>query len=130
MALPTFIAIYLSDVSKKALLAAVPAIHPKVFAEHLTVMFKPHDMVVQQFAPKLGQLVLLTVDGVASDDKGQAVHIKEQLLRMDKGVAHITISCAPLVPPKYSMELLEKGFTPLAKPISLWGTYEHARKAG
>ena len=128
MSLPTFIAIYLTPTSKQHLLEAIPPKHEKVFGEHLTVVFKPHEMIVEQLASKLGHMVCMTVDGVASDDKGQAVHIKEQLLRMDKGIAHITISCSKLIPPRYSGELLEKGFTPLKHPITVWGTYEHARR--
>jgi hypothetical protein len=129
MALPVFIALYLTETSKKALLAAIPPKHPKVFAEHLTVVFKPHEQIVKEFETRLGKMVCMTVDGVAEDDKGQAVHLKEQLLRMDRGVAHITISCAKDVPPRYSMELLEKGFVPLKHPLTIWGMYEHARKA-
>jgi len=127
MALPLFIAIYLTPASKQALLAAVPPKHTKVYAEHLTVCFKPHDIIVEQYASRIGTVVPITIEGVAEDEKGQAVFVREQLYRLDKGVAHITISCAEGVPPKYSAELFNNGYKPLPMALHLAGSLEWNR---
>jgi len=96
----------LTPESKDLLLKNVPPIHGKVYAEHATIAFKPSEQIDEEFNKSLGKSVSLTVIGLASDDKGQAVEVKG-VSRSDFGTPHITISCAGGTSPFYSNQLLQ-----------------------
>lgn len=84
------------------LLRAVPPAHERVFAHHVTLAFKPK--ADHPSLALLGQRLTLTVIGEARDAQGQAVCVAG--VDVPGQVPHITVSCAPLIPPKYSNELL------------------------
>lgn len=95
-------------------------IHSNVFAEHMTMAFRPNEEVDKQLQKMAGDDVTLMVTGQASDEYGQAVTVAG-VPRFDPGQAHITISCAHGVGPVYSNTLLSKGQEPVASPITLSG---------
>jgi len=118
-----FLAIYLDEKSKQLLLNTFPPKHSKVFAEHVTLQFKPTPEQIEEFSHKVGKSVSFYVSSYAEDEQGQAVGIEENL-RLDGKTTHITISSD--VPPVYSLELLEKSAIHW-DPIMLTGTYSYAR---
>ena len=107
--------VLLDKESKELLLKKFPPKHPKVFAEHCTLEFKPNDL------PKnLGEKVELEVIGYAEDDKGQAIVVKLQSgIVSNNKVPHITISVVDK--PFYSNELVGKGYQEIV-PFKLFGT--------
>jgi hypothetical protein len=125
MAKPIFVAVYLTAESKAKLLGLVKPLHTKIFAEHITLAFKPTDAQLAEFEPLRGKAVTFTVNAVADDEKGQAVGVKESL-RLDGGVTHVTISCADGVKPVYSNELLARKWF-LLEPFTLEGIFDYAR---
>jgi hypothetical protein len=123
-----YYAIYLTEESRKMLLAAFPPMHKNVFGEHLTVAFKPSPREELWLKSAVNDILEMTVVGVVSDDKGQAVLIKETY-RLDPGEAHITISCAEGTKPVYS-NILIATVKPimLTTPLVLTGRFEPNRK--
>lgn len=101
-------AVLLDGESKAKLLSAFPPKHPKVYAEHMTVVYGPKDEDNEALEPMLGKQVNLVVEAHVSDDKGQAVVVKG-FKRLDDGIAHITISCSLSTKPAYSNQLITKG---------------------
>lgn len=116
-----YIGIFLTPESKRRLLARFPAIHPTVYAEHLTLAFG------KAMAPEypIGEIRRFSVVGYAEDPKGQTVVIDfrgiEDLLAPGQ-LPHVTISTAAGVPPKYSKELLPSAVP--VEPLVLEGTIE------
>lgn len=103
-----YVGLFLTEESRKKLLALFPPKHPKVTADHLTMAFKPGAAVMESLTPMLGMKVRLHLSRYASDEKGQAVSVrKESLPYCENKFPHITISCADGVSPVYSNELLE-----------------------
>jgi 2'-5' RNA ligase len=122
-----FVAVFLDEHSRQLLLDAVPPLHGsggKIFANHVTLQFKPTVQQLCEFAPRLGQRVQVTVHRELTSPSVQAVAVSmqwenvsssssasghdvldqaQQLIR-----AHITISTANNCLPKLSVEALEK----------------------
>lgn len=123
-----YYAVYLNEESHQMLLAAVPAIHKNVYAEHITVAFKPSpEKVFWLERARSDKYVELTVIGMVFDDRGQAVSIKEPV-RLDDGIAHITISCADGTKPAYSNSMFTAiPVIKLSTTLKLLGTLEPAR---
>jgi hypothetical protein len=123
-------AIKLDEHSKTLLLSKIPPIHTNIFAEHMTVAFRPSDFVEKSLMARLGEQVMLTVMGIAYDDKGQAAIVDSQSVkRTDNGDAHITISCASGVKPVYSNTLVSRGWVPIAA-FAISGTIARFTKNG
>jgi hypothetical protein len=98
----------LSEEAKQQVLEIVPACHPTLHLDHMTLAFAPSvDLLVQL---PLGKTVTLQVHGVASDDKGQALAVSlpeaSGALVSRNAHPHITLSTAHGVPPVYSNTLL------------------------
>ena len=123
-------AVKLDEASTAKLLTTFPAEHPNVYAEHMTIVFRPSDAVDQSLMNELGSSVTLNVIGHASDSKGQAVVVSSQnVSRIGGGVAHITISCANGTKPVYSNTLLSKHWNQVS-PVSLSGVIARFTKSG
>jgi hypothetical protein len=116
-----YLAIVLDHDSQKKLLEKFPPSHPKVFAHHVTVAFRPTTEEFDMFKKYIGTVVSLNVRGYAKDEKGEAVVVDTEILK-DR-LNHITISTNRIAP-YYSKNLLEKGYTPLTEPFELQGTFE------
>lgn len=113
-------AIKLDGASKATLLSNCPPVHTNIFAEHMTIAFRPSDLVEKELIIRLGEKVNLSVIGQATDNKGQAVAVEtSDVKRTDNGQAHITISCAPGTKPVYSNTLIA-GYTPIT-PFTISG---------
>lgn len=89
------------------LLAWFPPHHSNVFAEHVTLCFKPTRDELDWWAMFLGDEVDVVVQDELSDDRGQAVLVKN--MKSKNKDPHVTISCAPGTKPVYSNELIAKG---------------------
>lgn len=101
--------IILDSQSRQYLLERVPPIHPKVFAHHVTLVFKPSPEQLELAQPLLLQNTLVEVTEYYQDIKGQAVTVKVDpvLGALNANQQHhITISCADLIPPIYSNDLI------------------------
>lgn len=109
-----YVGAFLDDSEKAKLLARFAPVHPRVFAHHMTMVFKPapdHPV----FA-RLGEWVDVEVFATAEDAKGQAVCVRG--VESDNPNPHITISCAEGTAPVYSNDLLRAGSTPV-EPLVL-----------
>lgn len=111
-----YLAIVLTPDSQKLLLEKFPPTHPKIFAHHVTVAFKPTPSVYEQYKKFLELPVTLRVYGYAKDEKGEAVVIDTDVLENKK--QHITISTNN-TPPFYSKTLVERGYETLSEPFTL-----------
>jgi len=116
-----YFAIVLSKESQDLLLKTFPPMHPKIFAHHVTVAYKPTEDIYKKLEKYLNSKIEIDVCGYAEDEKGQAVVAEADLLK-DK-VHHITISTNN-VPPVYSNELIEKGYKAISPTLKLQGTFE------
>jgi hypothetical protein len=113
-------AVLLNNESKIELLSSKPPVHPNVYAEHTTIVFKPTAEQDQELEERLGEDVRLVAIGTAEDDKGDAV-VVSGVKRYDDKTPHITISCANGVKPFYSNKLIDNGWDKLENPIHLNG---------
>ena len=123
-------AVKLTDESKVKLLSSFPAAHPNIYAEHMTIVFKPSDSLNEALMKECGTEVTLNVIGHAQDQNGQAVVVKsDSVSRIGGGIAHVTISCANGTKPVYSNELLKKHYDTVS-PIQLDGVIARFTKGG
>jgi hypothetical protein len=84
-------------------------VHPKVFAHHMTIKFKPSPDEVKDLP--IGAPVNLRIIGWAADDQGQAVAVQPQGVRSSNRIPHVSVAMSG-VSPVYSNELLGRGFKP------------------
>jgi len=123
-------AVKLNNESIAKLLSSCPPIHPNVYAEHLTLAFKPTDEEEDYWAKRHGDAVTLHVNKFAFDNRGQAV-MASGIERSRGGITHITISCANGVSPVYSNELLaSQELQDLAQHIGIDGTILRKTRSG
>ena len=116
--------LFLTEESKEALLEAYPAFHPRLHADHVTVVFRPDEAMRALLAPQLDKEFPITVTGVAADEKGQVVGVKiPSFLQHGDQRPHITISCAVNTAPVYSNQLLDKLVE--VEPLKLVGVLRH-----
>lgn len=81
------------------------AVHPDVYAHHLTLAYLPDATTYAKYAPRLGEQINIKVIGLADDGKAQAAVVEAE---SENDNPHITISCEPGVKPVYSNEMLKK----------------------
>jgi len=116
--------LFLTEESKEALLEAYPAFHPRLHADHVTVVFRPDEAMRALLAPQLDKEFPITVTGAAADEKGQVVGVKiPSFLQHGDQRPHITISCAVNTAPVYSNQLLDKLVE--VEPLKLVGVLRH-----
>ncbi|KKM60735.1 hypothetical protein LCGC14_1538820 [marine sediment metagenome] len=124
-------AVKLDDSSRAVLLTKFPAVHPNIFAEHMTIVFNPSESVDEAVMQKCGTDVNLEIVGHSTDDKGQAVVVRSDAVsRIGGGIAHITISCANGTRPVYSNILLQKHWDSVSQSVNLSGTIARFTKNG
>lgn len=97
-----FVSAVLTPESHSRLLAAVPPVHPVVYAHHATMAFNPDMETFERYRVLEGQRIRVPVTAVAVDDKAQAVLVG---IESENDYPHITISCAEGVKPRYSNDL-------------------------
>jgi len=112
-------AVLLTEKGKADLLNMVTPKHQSIYAEHITIVFRPTSEQNDILYSRLGESVTLAAIGISSDDKGQAVVVTGED-RLDDGTAHITVSCAEGIKPFYSNELLGSGWEPI-EPFTIDG---------
>lgn len=124
-------AVKLDDAGKAALLARFAPAHPNVYAEHMTIVFKPSDSVDEALMKECGTEVELNVIGHSEDQNGQAVVVKsDSVSRIGGGVAHITISCVNGTRPVYSNTLLKKHWDQVSPAFAVSGVIARYTKQG
>jgi 2'-5' RNA ligase len=130
-----YIGVFLDEKSRTELLRLVMPRHANVFAEHVTVCFKPTEERLEQYRQgvawanfasdawpiiKFGDRVAFKAIGIAHDEKGQAVRVRG--VPSSNENPHITISCAEGTKPMYSNQLLKEGMIEIFdEPIELVG---------
>jgi len=122
-------AVRLDNTSHALLLSRFPAIHPNVYAEHMTIVFNPSQEVDDELMKKLGSQTALAVIGHVADNKGQAVVVTGAEKRIGGGVEHITISCANGTRPVYSNQLVSSHWDSVSSLI-LNGVIARFTKSG
>lgn len=114
----------LSDSEHQKLLSAFPAKHPKVYAHHMTIAFKPSKEVCERYLSLIGNDLELPIVTEFNDDKAQAVLI--DTIYSENEFPHITISTNNDTNPSYSNSLISDSIASLslAEPsgLSLKGT--------
>ena len=110
-----FTAIVLDTESKALLKKTFPPKHTIEQDCHVTLEFRPGKL-----PSNLGKKVNLEVYGYANDEKADAVAVKLNDVESEKEIPHITLSVADGIGPKYSNELLQKGYNAV-EPIILTG---------
>lgn len=105
MAEPVYAGVFLTPKSRERLLSFVHPIHEVVLADHMTIMFKPFKLFIENL--DLGKKVRLRVTSQAYDARVQAVEVAG-VLSANK-IAHITISTNPNLggTPKQSNVMLD-----------------------
>lgn len=104
-----YLAVVFDEPTKQVILNRVPAKHPKIFAEHITLVYLPSNEEIVNFAQVLNTKVKFILGAEYSDDKGQAltVSLVTALPSFPSRKLHVTISTAEGTQPSYSNELLE-----------------------
>lgn len=85
---PLYLGVFLTPEAKQTLLSRFPPTHPEVHADHMTMIFKPDELSIEN--SPIGKKVRLLVLGHARNDKVQAVEVAGVLSKNNH--AHITIS--------------------------------------
>lgn len=108
MSLPVYIGIFLTPSSRQQLLRDFPPVYANVFADHVTLIFKPKESDLAKF--DFGSIVRLKVVGYAQDQNGSAVlvDLPSEIEKKPGQKPHITISTAPGIKPFYSNKLIAK----------------------
>ena len=122
-----FVGVFLDEDEKQKLLQRFPAIHPNVFAEHVTIKFKPskEDMISIDQLGLFGEKFDINVTGYVEDELGQAVTVS--VSDLPEGIfpegrtQHITISTADGIKPVYSNELISNKETTKINDLTLSG---------
>ncbi len=103
---PVYIGVFLTSKSQWKLVSFVPPSHPKIYADHVTLLFEPSIDDIK--STKVGKKVSIAVKTLADNSKVQAVTVQ-----LPKGLhccnkhPHITISTDECTHPKYSNDMLE-----------------------
>ena len=101
-------AVLLDEKNRDKLTSLVKPMHDNVYAEHITLAFRPSEDVDKAYQARLGEEVSFAVTAHYLDDGGQAVSVSSADFKRQDGMPeHITISCAPGVKPSYSNELIQ-----------------------
>lgn len=97
-----FVSAVLTPASRSRLLAAVPPVHPRVYAHHVTMAFNPDEATLAHYRQFEGQRIRVPVTAVVVDDKAQAVLVG---VESENEYPHITVSVAEGIKPRYSNDL-------------------------
>lgn len=103
----------LTDYSKSFLLYKIPPLHENIYAEYITLAYKPNKEINSYFNNKLRNKYIIEVTNHLFDEKVQLI-IVNGINRVDKKTSHVTISCAKNIKPFYSNTLIKK-----SKPLPL-----------
>ena len=102
-----FVAVFLSQSARNAVLTHFPAEYGDVSASHITLQYMPTHPQVNGYC--LGAKLDFTVLGCVKDDKVQAAPIRlENAVRCDNTHPHITISVSPIGSARDSNSLLSR----------------------
>jgi hypothetical protein len=108
-----YIGVFLEPSERKRLLNLFPAKHKNIFADHITLAYKPTPEDVGRY--ELGKEISFSVIGEASDAKGHAVVTDINV--GENEISHITISTSEDTKPVYSNELLKRGHKKIAPVV-------------
>lgn len=98
-----YTALFVDDVT--SLLKLFPPRHDRIFAHHSTNSFKPKSL----HNLEIGKKEKLKITGQVSDENCFAVLVENK--KSERPHAHITISCALNITPKYANTLIEEAIT-------------------
>lgn len=119
-----YLGLFLTEESQMKLRKEVKVYHQDAHIDHVTLVFKPSSEHIALLKPIAERIVPFSATSMYFDSKGQAVRVSLPDFGLGSDhpmLAHVTISCAAGVPPKYSQELIAKGFNIPLIPILLQG---------
>ncbi|TDH73968.1 hypothetical protein CCR75_002625 [Bremia lactucae] len=104
-----YLGLFLDDASQQKLLAQIPLVHSRKFADHVTLFYRPNKMYTR-FA-ELGAPFCIRGVEVVQDESGQALRVDLDFLSIPvrNKIPHITLSTRNGVNAVYSNDLLESG---------------------
>jgi hypothetical protein len=102
----------LPESEHQKLLSTFPAKHPKVYAHHMTIAFKPSKEICERYLPLVGDELNLPVITEFNDDKAQAVLI--DTIYSENEFPHITVSTDNDTKPSYSNSLISNNIASLS----------------
>ncbi len=106
--------LFLSEPVRNLLLTKFPPKHPNVYADHVTLFYKPDFEAINDIMYRRGSMVSLYAVAHVYDEKGQALIVsvanpkQTDGIKITQDILHLTISCADGVQPVYSNELIKK----------------------
>jgi len=128
-----YVGVFLTPESQEVLLSMVPAVHPLLRGDHLTLVYRPSVSQLLQYP--LGSEVDLRVLGSAADSRVQAVFVEApSWLETTSACAHVTISIAEGAKAVESGTLLQEALQQAVlasaadiayAPTSSFGAYQH-----
>jgi hypothetical protein len=128
-----YVGVFLTPESQEVLLSMVPAVHPLLRGEHMTLVYRPSVSQLLQYP--LGSEVDVRVLGSAADSRVQAVFVEApSWLETTSACAHITISISEGAKAVESGTLLQEALQQAAlasaadiayAPTSSLGAYQH-----
>ncbi|MFA6430626.1 MAG: hypothetical protein WC229_03135 [Candidatus Paceibacterota bacterium] len=83
----------------------IKSVHNKIYYHHMTVAYKPDDVVYKKYEGYIGKRIELEIIGFCFDEKGQAAVVKTNL--SENEAPHITLSCREDAEPFYSNTLVK-----------------------
>lgn len=115
-----YVAVFLTPASREVLLSLVPACHPIVRADHMTLAHRP--ALAQLLALPLGAVVALRVIGQSADSRAQALAVDPPawLPPTTCEATHVTMSLAPGVAAKEAGALLSDAMQRAAAGDMQW----------
>ena len=105
-----YIGLFLTSESKAMLLAMFPALHDKIHADHVTVLFKPSHENLEDLKNNglLGKIFNIRLKKYFEDESGQALTVEVKGCSFPEGKnPHITVSTNKGVKPVYSNDLIK-----------------------
>lgn len=107
---PAFVAVFLDEGSKALLTGEVPAKFSKVFADHMTIFYRPNDDDLKLLRPCFGKEMGLMIRTIIHDSRCQTATVDVGMpdYPISNREPHITLSCEEFTQPGYSNKLLER----------------------
>ncbi len=100
-----YLGVFLTRRSQAKLLSAITPEYEQVWADHITLVYRPTEEHFLKFS--IGKKVRILVVGVYEDVRCQAVSVRILGAKSYNRHPHITLSTKPNIPPNYSNDLLE-----------------------
>lgn len=124
-----YFGVFLNQAEKERLLKIFPPVHEKIFCNHITIRFLP--TITDCLDLPIGEKINFDILGEVKDELGQALVVRfEKNFSIQQKNLHLTISAAPNIEPKYSLELFSNKNFMECKPVKSFGKVGVVTEAG